>query len=255
MTGTANRQSWEDWGAVDPIYAILTDPQYRLGGGDVAAFLASGEAIIRYLMAECDRLGLCENRGTALDFGCGVGRLTVPLTEYFDGVVGIDIASSMIARARAMHGDRCQFAVHHGEDLSIYPSKSFDLVVCLLVLQHLPTRSAMEHYMAEFVRILRPGGAVALQLPATVPSAPPVPPWRTKEGVRRRAGIELRRWGVSPQILYERLGWAPEMTMVALPDADARAVIASAGGEVRFSTAPDVDPGGTESRIYFVTRR
>ena len=254
MSETANRQSWEDWGAVDPIYAILTDPQYRLGQGDLSAFLASGHDMIRYVMTECERLGLCQNRGTALDFGCGVGRLTAPLAEYFDGVVGIDIASSMIERARALQGDRCQFAVHHGEDLSIYPSKSFDLVVCLLVLQHLPTRPAVERYMAEFVRILRPGGALALQLPATVPAAPPTPSWFTRRGARVRAGAELRRLGVSPQVLYRHLGWAPEMTMVAIPDADARAVLASAGGEVRFSSAPDADPGGTESRIYFVTR-
>ncbi len=254
MSETTNRRSWEDWGAVDPMYAILTDPQFRFGKGDLDYFLETGEGTITQVLAECERLGLCRQRGLALDFGCGIGRLTAPLADHFESVVGLDIASSMVERARSIHGDRCQFAVHQSDDLAMYPSRSFDFVLCLLVLQHLPTRSLMERYMTEFVRILRPGGALVLQLCSQVPSPPPLPPWKTKEGARKRLGLELRRWGVSPDYLYKRLDWLPEMTMTAISDDDARAVFASAGGQVLFATVPNVDPQGTEDRTYYVTR-
>jgi len=252
VSETTNRKSWEDWGAVDPMYAIITDPQFRFGGGDLDYFFSTGEETITEVMGECKRLGLCAHRGQALDFGCGIGRLTAPLADHFESVVGLDIASSMIEQARRIHGDRCQFAVQYGDDLAMYPTNSFDLVNCLLVLQHLPTRALMERYMSEFVRILRPGGALVLQLSSKVPSPTPLPPWKTKEGAQKRLALELRRWGVKPDYLYRRLEWVPEMTMTAISDVDARAVLAAAGGEVRFATEPSGDVQ-TEGRIYYVT--
>jgi SAM-dependent methyltransferase len=236
------------------MYAILTNSQFRFGGGDLDEFYESGRNTIRDVIAECDRLGIAQTRGQALDFGCGVGRLTAPLAAYFDGVVGLDVAGSMIARARETHGDLCQFSVHLNDDLAMYPSRSFDFIVSLLVLQHLPSRALMERYMSEFVRILRPGGALVVNFPARVPTPPPLPPWNTKAGIRKRLGSELRHWRVSPDYLYRHLDWVPEMTMTAIPDDDVRSIFKAAGGEVSFSTEPNTDPQGTEDRIYYVTR-
>jgi len=255
MSEMRKAQSWEDWGTVDPMYAILTDPQFRFGKGDLEFFLSTGAGTIDSLLKKCDRLGICQRRESALDFGCGLGRLTAPLSAHFDSVIGLDVAATMVTQARAMHGDRCQFAVWQETDLAIYPSKSFDLVVSLLVLQHLPSRALMEGFMAEFVRILRPSGALVLNLPAVVPKPPVLPSWKTKEGIRKRLGIELRRAGVSPDLLYRRLDWVPEMTMTAIPDLDARRIFEAAGGEIRFVTEPTVDSGGTEDRTYYVGRR
>jgi hypothetical protein len=44
------------------------------------------------------------------------------------------------------------------------------------------------------------------------------------------------------------------MTMTAVSDEITRSTIASAGGRVVHTTPPDIDSGGTESRIYFATR-
>ncbi len=255
MSGMRKAQSWEDWGAVDPMYAILTDPQFRFGQGDLDVFLSTGDGMIESLLKECDRLGIGQRRDTALDFGCGLGRLTAPLANHFESVVGIDVAATMVKQARAIHGSRCQFAVWQEADLSIYPSKSFDLIVSLLVLQHLPSRVLMEGFMAEFVRILRPGGALVLNLPAVVPKPPSLPSWKTREGLRKRLGIGLRRAGVSPDLLYRRLAWVPEMTMTAIPDPDARRIFEAAGGEILYVTEPTIDSGGTEDRTYYVGRR
>jgi 2-polyprenyl-3-methyl-5-hydroxy-6-metoxy-1,4-benzoquinol methylase len=249
-------RAWEDWGSVDPLYAILTDPKYRHGGGDRAEFLATGAQFAASIVRQCDALGLAQQRGRALDFGCGVGRVTAPLSETFGNVVGLDISESMVATARRLHADRpnCTFEVQRSSDLQQYADGSFDFVLCVLVLQHMSSGEAILRYLAEFSRVLRPGGALVVQLPSVVP-APTVPAsWRTRAGLRSRAGTFLRRLGVSPQVLYRRLDWVPEMTMTAVPDELTRSTLAAGGTRVVFTTPPDIDRGGTESCIYFATR-
>ncbi len=251
-----HRQAWEDWGSVDPLYAVLTAPQYRHRGGDRDEFFKTGEDFIDFVLGECDRLGLAQHRGRALDFGCGVGRVTAPLGARFEEVTGLDVAASMVDTARRLHADRshCRFEVHRADDLSRYADGTFDLVVSVLVLQHLPSRQAILAYLGEFVRVLRPGGALVVQLPSKVPPPPVLPSWQTRDGLRKRAAPLLRRFGVSADFLYRRLDWVPEMTMTGVPEALIRETLVAGGGDIAWVTPPDIDRGGTESRIFFVTR-
>lgn len=253
---SSHDRAWEDWGAIDPLYAILTDPKYQHGGGDRAEFLSTGESLVAGILRHCDELGLVRRRDRVLDFGCGVGRLTAPLASHFSEAVGLDISESMVASGSALHAglDNCRFEVHRGTDLADYGDESFDLVLSVLVLQHLASREAMLGYLAEFARVLRPGGAVVVQVPSKVPPPAAIPAWRTRAGVRHRAGTVLRRFGVSAPYLYRQLGWVPQMTMTAIPDELTRATLAEHGAPVVFTTPPDVDSGGTESRLYFATR-
>jgi SAM-dependent methyltransferase len=256
VSSKMHRQAWEDWGSVDPLYAVLTAPQYRHRGGDRDEFFKTGEEFVAFFLGECDRLGLAQHPARALDFGCGVGRVTAPLGDRFDAVTGLDVAASMVDAARQLHADRpqCRFEVHRADDLSRYADGTFDLVVSVLVLQHLPSPPAILAYLGEFVRVLRPGGALVVQLPSKVPPPPVLPPWQTRDGLRMRAAPLLRRLGVSADFLYRRLDWVPEMTMTGVPEALIRETLSAAGGNVVMATPPDVDRGGTESRIYFVTR-
>jgi ubiquinone/menaquinone biosynthesis C-methylase UbiE len=185
-----------------------------------------------------------------------VGRLTAPLSERFADVVGLDVSESMITIARQLHAARanCHFEVHHGDDLRAYPDASFDLVLCVLVLQHLPSSAAIMRYLAEFSRVVRPGGGLVVQLPSKVPPPTPLPPLRSRAGVRARVAPRLRRLGVSPSYLYRRLDWVPAMTMTAVPDAVTRATLAEHGLSVVYTSEPDIDRGGTESCIYFAAR-
>jgi SAM-dependent methyltransferase len=251
-----HEQAWEDWGALNPLYAILTDPRYRHGESDVDEFMATGEGLANGVMGECERLGLAISRGRALDFGCGVGRVTLPLSRRFSEVIGLDVSTSMIDSARRRHADQpnCTFEVHKESDLRRFPDLHFDLVFCVLVLQHLPSQGAIVRFLEEFARVLRPGGALVVQLPSSVVVAPPLPGWRTRAGVRMRVAPLLRGLGVSPAYLYRRLDWVPAMTMMAVPDEMTRETLARGGLQVVFTTPPDVDLGGTVSQMYFATR-
>ena len=252
----AQSQAWEDWGAVNPLYAILTDPQYRHGGGDVQAFLRGGEGAVKEILSETDRLGIGRSRDAALDFGCGVGRLTGGLANHFKSVTGVDVAPTMLATAREIHNrTNLAFRLNRSDDLRWISDSSFDFVLSLLVLQHLNSTRAIENFLREFVRVLKPGGAIVVQLPLRVPAhRPPLPKWNTRAGLRLRTAKVLRRVGVPAHVLYERFDWVPEMTLLALSGETARRTFEDAGGTIVHVTPPSTDAGGTIDQIYFVTR-
>ena len=91
------KDHWERLARTDPLWAILTDPDKKNGGWDKDAFFQSGvETVddeISRLRTRCDDVGSAR----ALDFGCGVGRLTQGLSRHFDQVIGVDISAGMIA--------------------------------------------------------------------------------------------------------------------------------------------------------------
>ncbi len=251
-----HEQAWEDWASLDPFYAILTDPKFRHGGGDRAEFFETGQSMASGVLLQCDELGLAQGHGRALDFGCGVGRISAPLSQTFGEVIGLDVSPSMVAEARKVHASvtNCRFEVHQGNTLGHYQDQSFDLVFCVLVLQHLSSQAAILEYLQEFVRVLRPGGALAFQLPSSVPAPLPLPHWRTRTGLKARLAPILRRLGVSAKSLQDRWDWAPQMTMTAVPEDLTLKTLSDAGASVVFATPVDVDRGGTSSRIYFATR-
>lgn len=160
-------RDWTRLGEADPLWAVCVDPARRGGRWEIPDFLASGQAEIAGALALLDRLGLCRSRETALDFGCGAGRLTGALADRFASVTGVDISAPMLDRARALHGanGRCRFVLNDTPALGAFPGAAFDLVYSSLVLQHMPPGLA-EGYLAEFIRVLRPGGAIVILVPA-----------------------------------------------------------------------------------------
>jgi SAM-dependent methyltransferase len=161
------RRHWNEFGRSDPLWAILTAPDKKGNRWSIEEFLQTGRDEIAALMTYLDGRGLTAHRHRALDFGCGAGRLTHALAGYFDQVIGVDIATSMIDVARRLHASvpGVEFRVNTSSRLESIASGSIDLVYTRLVLQHIPPRYVRE-YLAEFVRVLSPGGVLVFQLPA-----------------------------------------------------------------------------------------
>lgn len=95
--------------------------------------------------------------GTALDAACGTGRYAAYLASLGRKVIGVDISPEMLAVARAKvpggdfrEGDVRQLPV---------PDQHVDLVVCALALTHVPDLAPV---LAEFARVLRPGGHLVI---------------------------------------------------------------------------------------------
>ena len=243
-----HQRDWEDLGDLDPCWAILAYPDRRFGRWDIDEFFRSGEAEIGRLSADMERLGYPVKRERALDFGCGVGRLTRALAPHFRRCYGVDVSAPMIAAARKLNTayPNCEFVVNGDPDLRMFPSRHFDLIYSVLVLQHLPTRGAIAAYVSDFARILAPGGLLVCQIPSHIPLR------RRLQPRRRLYGI-LRGLGVPPQVLYHRLGLFP-MRMTSMPELDVLSLLTAAGARVLETRADAMASTAIESRTYFVTK-
>ena len=201
MARDRHRAAWEDWGRIDPFWAILTEADARHGRWDVDRFFATGVEQVAAMLAQTQRYGPPARRGTALDFGCGLGRLTRALAPHFERTYGLDVASTMIKRAQELDTgfgrSGAEFVRHDREDLSRFASGSLDFLSCLLVLEHLPSRDAIEGYLREFVRVLSPGGVAVVQLPVRVPTVDDAP-----LSLRTRGKRVLRAVGVGPRFRW-----------------------------------------------------
>lgn len=154
------KNDWESLAERDALNAILTDPSKTDGGWNVAEFLATGDAEMDVVMNHLREIGRTpEFSGQALDFGCGVGRLTQSLARRFASCTGIDISQRMVEKADALNQyPHCRYVVGSGAKLP-FPDESFAFIYSNIVLQHMPARFA-EQYLREFVRVLLPGGVL-----------------------------------------------------------------------------------------------
>lgn len=162
-------RNWEVFGRRDPLFGVLSDPTKFDGLWRVDEFYASGREHVEHLFDVLAAHGVHPSAGRALDFGCGPGRLTQPLAARFSHTVGVDVAKSMVGLARKhnVHGGRCEYVVNPNPDLRQFASGTFDFVHSCLVLQHIPP-DVSPRYIAEFLRIAKPGGLAVFQLPAGV---------------------------------------------------------------------------------------
>jgi len=160
------QKAWDEAGKVDPLWSVLTDPAKKGGRWTPEEFFRAGEAEIEGVMRRVATLAVKTPGRRALDFGCGPGRLTQALATRFAEVDGVDISPSMIGLARQMNrqGDRVRYHLNGADDLSLFPDPVFDFIYSSLTLQHLEPPLA-RRYLAEMLRVLRPGGLLVFQLP------------------------------------------------------------------------------------------
>jgi SAM-dependent methyltransferase len=112
------------------------------------------------------RLGQDPRGGACVEVGCGFGRMTAPLAERFDRVIAVDVSPRMLDLARAsVPAPNVDFQVVSGSSLDAVPDGVADVLVCYLVLQHLPGRAVIEGYIREFARVLAPAGRAFVQVP------------------------------------------------------------------------------------------
>lgn len=100
-----------------------------------------------------------DSNGSALDFGCGVGRLTQALALYFASCIGVDISQQMIQKAGSLNRyAHCRYLANPDAQLP-FADASFSFIYSNIVLQHVPQRFSKK-YLREFVRVLAPGGVL-----------------------------------------------------------------------------------------------
>jgi ubiquinone/menaquinone biosynthesis C-methylase UbiE len=222
---------WNELAELDPMWAILSNREKKHARWDLEDFLASGRAEIEEALEAIRATGCSLGTQSALDFGCGLGRLTAALTQHFDKAVGLDVSPSMVESAQRIHQgvDGLEFVTNVRGDLAVLAADSFDFVYSSKVLQHLPEPEVAKTYIAEFIRVLKPGGIARFQIP--------VHTGLRRFANRRAAYVALRRLGLSAAFLYNHLGLHP-MHLTSVPFSEVRSTIVSAGAQI-VTTEPD----------------
>jgi len=246
---------WESLGRQDPFGSILKTNGDRW---DIERFFATGRADVAAFMSAAIELVPSLPRKSALDFGCGVGRISRALADHFDTVVGVDVARSMIVRARQLNADqpRCRFQLNRSNRLKGFDDNRFDLVYSRLVLQHIAPAPA-RRYLAELVRVLAPGGLLMFQIPDVIDVDPeeafvnaPIEPtvvkrWLPRSIIRAWRSVEFRH------IPDPRHGG---MYMFGLPPASVTAVLHAAGATLICTRADRSHGADVPGYEYWVTK-
>lgn len=163
------QRNWEGLAQADPLWAICVDPTKRGNKWTLEEFRETGRKEIETVLSYLRSLGLELNTSVpALDFGCGIGRLTRPLSQHFSECWGVDISPTMIRLAQELHSGypRCKFWLNDTDRLSKFSDAYFGFAYTSITLQHIP-RKHVANYLREFARVLSPHGALVFQVADT----------------------------------------------------------------------------------------
>lgn len=147
-------QDWAIIGTSEPYFGVLTNDRFKranLSDESIRDFYKSGLDDIDRFLGGIRQLGAFDPR-SALDFGCGVGRLTTALAERIGVATGVDVSPGMLAEARKQERPGLEFRDH-------IPDQAFDWVVSYIVLQHIPPTRGYAILKQLLDRVSPTGGA------------------------------------------------------------------------------------------------
>jgi len=233
---------------IDPLWFLCPSDRLADRTWSVDEFFRSGRHHIARDLATIREIGIPLARGSALDFGCGVGRQTQALAAEFETCVGVDISPRMIELATGFNrfGDRCRYVVNCRDDLRVFGDSMFDLVYSNNALLHV-SPDLIGKYLLELVRVLESPGVLMFQLPvaslladATGPYLTSLPRCHPRRVLNKLRGLtighdasaryaRLRRLGLSGQWIHRTFGFAPRVTVNFLDEAAVAATLTAAG--------------------------
>jgi len=145
-------RAWQELGRADPYSAIIAHESR-------ADFFESGERHVATVLGIVrEQIDPSYRPARALDFGCGVGRVLIPLARLCDEVVGVDVSAEMLSEARRNCDERDLGNVELRPTLDALPADSqFDFVHTYIVLQHIPPKRGME-ILSQLVDLVATGG-------------------------------------------------------------------------------------------------
>jgi trans-aconitate methyltransferase len=159
-------EAWQRWGEREPYYGVMTDPRFlsaNLDEARKAEFFATGERYVGQLQATLQTLFGDVRPRHVVDFGCGTGRILLPLAAAYPEVRGIDVSAAMrrecernIAAAGAGNASVCSTQAY------LAGAERCDLLHSSLVFQHIRPVQGFS-VLAQLLERLGDGGLLAVQ--------------------------------------------------------------------------------------------
>lgn len=139
-------------------YNIIVRPE-----GDYAFTNEHGEVEYDLLFGKTDH-----TTHTALDFGCGIGRLMSIWHNKFLKIDGVDISASCLKYASELLESKNitnnKLFLCNGYDLANISSDAYDVVYSILVLEHICVHEIRNNYFKEFYRVLKNSGTISITM-------------------------------------------------------------------------------------------
>ncbi len=147
MIGNNSDKTWKYYGDKNPYYGVLTDPMFlnsNIENHKTEFFLSGVQYVDEVMKNIYKHIDPGFKPKVAVDFGCGVGRLTLPLSEVATEVYGMDISEGMLTEARNNCLDKKNISLILSDDnLTLLPHE-YDLVHSYIVFQHIPVDRGMQ---------------------------------------------------------------------------------------------------------------
>ncbi|MGH7915740.1 MAG: class I SAM-dependent methyltransferase [Candidatus Binataceae bacterium] len=167
-------RAYDRVGRTEPYYGVLTLNRFLNANLDVAAlheFFETGETQVACVLATIRaHLAADFKPRRALDFGCGVGRILIPLARQAGQAVGVDVSDAMMAEAARNCRERnlTNISFVKSDDQLSHLEGRFDLIHSSIVFQHIaPLR--VEVVVRSLLAHLEPGGVGALHFTTWLP--------------------------------------------------------------------------------------
>lgn len=156
---------WQAWGEKDPLWGVASWTGRQKSGPNPwtdSEFYALGEDWLDF-QEHWTRYGLVQ--GKCLEIGCGVGRITARLAQFFQSVTALDVSSAMLAYAmKRISAANIEWCLSDGDRIPC-ADDTFDAVFSCHVFQHFPDAEAGFQTFREIARVLKPGGTFMVHLP------------------------------------------------------------------------------------------
>jgi len=163
-------RTWSRLGKEDAHWSVITDNKFRKENIDntLTDFFDMGEGDVKRLLAALHRAGAQLSRvRSVMDFGCGVGRLSVILSRHFDKVIGVDISPSHLREANSYFRSLGIENIQTRKLTSVSEIETLekcDLVYSIIVLQHNPP-PVMRELLSRLCSRVERGGFLYVQIP------------------------------------------------------------------------------------------
>ena len=160
-------RQWEIFGEKEPYFGVLANTKYRLENLNEEAlceFFESGQRHLSEMLETINEFSPKRFQPVrCLDFGCGVGRLILPMAKVFPEVVGVDISKSMIMEAQRNCGKiGIKNATFFMTDTWLSQgNKNYDFIHTYIVFQHIPPKKG-EKIIKKLLDSLNQNGVATL---------------------------------------------------------------------------------------------
>jgi 2-polyprenyl-3-methyl-5-hydroxy-6-metoxy-1,4-benzoquinol methylase len=161
--------SWEKWGKQNPYFGVLTDNKFRsenITEDSKTELFETGRVHVQRILSMATRQFGEFGRKSALDFGCGVGRLVIPLAREFGHVTAVDVSLGMLEAAKQNCSERSIRNVDfvQSDDRLSQVARDFDFIHSYLVFQHIPVPRG-EEIVTQLLQRLNEEGVLAIHFP------------------------------------------------------------------------------------------